>query len=405
MHQQQKYPESVQRQNLYSSNFKSIINFPVILQFYDGEVSLVDIRKKIKVIEEYVDRQADVLVGGKIIGKVTVKRKKEKIRIQVKDILYKGHNDFFSDCIIKVRCVLDTVRMSAGFFNSLKPGSLVPLKKKWGDRVDIVFNSKTVAYGTLVMIDEDHYGVMISDFLKPGEKETNQDEQRRREEPEFVCTVELGEKEITVKEASRFVIDSVIELNKPISHPFTLLINGHPVFHADIIKDGEKYAARIVDTDAYSRYIQNHEKDETRPDDSSTPEKEKDHLPFSFITEAEAFIIPHFLHDEHPQTIALLISCLEPEIARVILLSLSKEVQSDVTPRIALIKKVRPAILYTIENYIKEKLLSLPAAHEIGGIEKVLHILRGLKPEEAKKILHGMEEKHASLVFELRKLL
>lgn len=113
------------------------------------------------------------------------------------------------------------------------------------------------------------------------------------------------------------------------------------------------------------------------------------------------------MHDEHPQTIALVLSCLSPGISRTALLTLPKEKQADIAKRMTKIKNVNEKTLYEIENYIKEKMtrMSPGLPEEPGGIEHVVETLKGIVPDERKKIIASIKQNDTILGEEIEKRL
>src|SRR5690606_22044357 len=66
--------------------------------------------------------------------------------------------------------------------------------------------------------------------------------------------------------------------------------------------------------------------------------------PFDFARRVDPMQIYHFLQNEHPQTIALVLAHLETPQASTILASLPDELQSDVARRIALLEQTSPEV-------------------------------------------------------------
>ena len=64
--------------------------------------------------------------------------------------------------------------------------------------------------------------------------------------------------------------------------------------------------------------------------------------PFDFARKADPSQIFNFIQNEHPQTIALILSYLDPTQAGIILSSLPQEVQADIAKRIAVMDSTSP---------------------------------------------------------------
>ncbi|WP_027717197.1 hypothetical protein, partial [Desulfovirgula thermocuniculi] len=76
-------------------------------------------------------------------------------------------------------------------------------------------------------------------------------------------------------------------------------------------------------------------------------------VPFSGLRRTDPRHLFNFIRDEHPQTIALILTYLVPEQAAMILSSLPPEKQSDIARRIALMDRVPPEVVREIENILE----------------------------------------------------
>ena len=66
--------------------------------------------------------------------------------------------------------------------------------------------------------------------------------------------------------------------------------------------------------------------------------------PFEFVRKTDASQLLSFIQDEHPQTIALILSYLSPSQSSLILSALSPERQADVARRIATMDRTSPDV-------------------------------------------------------------
>lgn len=127
--------------------------------------------------------------------------------------------------------------------------------------------------------------------------------------------------------------------------------------------------------------------------------------PFDFARQTDPSQIYNFIQNEHPQTIALVLSYLEPEQAAQILSELPEESQSDIARRIALIDSTSPEVINEVER-ILEKKLSTTISHdytETGGIESIVQILNGVDRSTERTILDDLEIEDPELAEEIKK--
>ena len=81
--------------------------------------------------------------------------------------------------------------------------------------------------------------------------------------------------------------------------------------------------------------------------------------PFEFIRKADPNQLLNYIQNEHPQTIALILSYLKPSQAGQILSSLPQEKQAEVAKRIATMDRTSPDIIKEIERVLENKFSSL----------------------------------------------
>jgi flagellar motor switch protein FliG len=127
--------------------------------------------------------------------------------------------------------------------------------------------------------------------------------------------------------------------------------------------------------------------------------------PFEFARRIDPMQIYHFLQNEHPQTIALVLAHLEPSQASMILSSLPEELQSDVARRIALLEQTSPEVIKEVESILEQK-LSATIRQDftvVGGIESIVSILNGVDRGTEKSILEELGMKNKDLVDEIKK--
>ena len=127
--------------------------------------------------------------------------------------------------------------------------------------------------------------------------------------------------------------------------------------------------------------------------------------PFDFARRADPAQVLNFIQNEHPQTIALILSYLEPEQAGMILSSLSQDVQADIAKRIATMESTSPEVISEIESVLERKLSSTVTQDftETGGVDAVVEVLNGVDRSTEKTILDTLEIQDPELAEEIRK--
>ncbi len=127
--------------------------------------------------------------------------------------------------------------------------------------------------------------------------------------------------------------------------------------------------------------------------------------PFDFARRAEPSQILNFIQNEHPQTIALILSYLEAEQAGLILSQLPQEMQADIAKRIATMESTSPEVISEIEAVLERKLSSTVTQDftETGGVDAVVEVLNGVDRSTEKTILDALEIQDPELAEEIRK--
>lgn len=115
--------------------------------------------------------------------------------------------------------------------------------------------------------------------------------------------------------------------------------------------------------------------------------------------------IYHFLQNEHPQTIALVLAHLDQQQSSMILSSLPGELQSDVARRIALLEQTSPEVIKEVEHILEQKLAATIRQDYsiVGGIDSIVSILNGVDRGTEKSILEHLGMKDNDLVEEIKK--
>ncbi len=127
--------------------------------------------------------------------------------------------------------------------------------------------------------------------------------------------------------------------------------------------------------------------------------------PFEFVRKADASQLLNFIQDEHPQTIALILSYLSAQQAAQIIAALLPDRQADVARRIATMDRTSPDVIKEVERVLETKLSSLvnQEYNVIGGVDAVVEILNTVDRGTEKHIMETLEIEEPELADEIRK--
>ena len=126
---------------------------------------------------------------------------------------------------------------------------------------------------------------------------------------------------------------------------------------------------------------------------------------FDFLHKVEPKHLISFIQNEHPQTIALILSYLRSSQASSILSELPREMQADVAERIATMDRTSPEVVKEVEKALEQKFSSIGSMYfaEIGGIKYMAELLNSVDRSTEKFILEEMSKTEPKLAEEIRR--
>jgi len=146
--------------------------------------------------------------------------------------------------------------------------------------------------------------------------------------------------------------------------------------------------------------------------DSKTAEKviqqiqtQVQRTPFAFLQKAESANLLTFIQEEHPQTIALIVSHLPHHKASEILIGLPPQKQIEVVRRVANMEQTNPEVIREVEMALESRLSNMigTSSEKVGGVETVAEILNLVDRSTERTIMQGVESEDPDLVEEIRR--
>ena len=127
--------------------------------------------------------------------------------------------------------------------------------------------------------------------------------------------------------------------------------------------------------------------------------------PFEFVRKTDPSQLLNFIQDEHPQTIAMILSYLAPGQSALVLGALPPEKQADVAKRIAMMDRTSPDVIKEVERVLERKLASLVNQDYtiVGGVDSIVSILGNVDRGTEKHIMESLEIEEPELADEIRK--
>jgi len=129
--------------------------------------------------------------------------------------------------------------------------------------------------------------------------------------------------------------------------------------------------------------------------------------PFDFMRHTDAQQVLGFIQGEHPQTIALIMSYLEPAQAAGIIGGLPATMQAEVAKRIARMDRITPEVLREVERVLERKLSTVMGQDFTlaGGIDAIVNIINNADRGTERNIMEHLEENDPELAEEIKRRL
>jgi len=122
-------------------------------------------------------------------------------------------------------------------------------------------------------------------------------------------------------------------------------------------------------------------------------------VPFEFLKKADPQQLLSFIQDEHPQTIALILSYLPVSQAAQVISRLTQELRTEVAERIALMDQTPPEVIRKVEQVLEKKVSSL-ISHEMtkaGGPRALVDLLNRVDRSTERLILESLTDNNPEL--------
>lgn len=128
---------------------------------------------------------------------------------------------------------------------------------------------------------------------------------------------------------------------------------------------------------------------------------------FEFVRKADYKNLLNIVQNEHPQTLALILSYARADQAAQIISELPKEKRIDVVERIAKLDRASPEIIRVVERTLEKKFASIVSIDlmELGGVNYVADVMNHADRATEKFVFDELKNKDPKLADEIRKLM
>jgi len=130
-------------------------------------------------------------------------------------------------------------------------------------------------------------------------------------------------------------------------------------------------------------------------------------VPFGFLQKAGPENLLTFVVEEHPQTIALILSHLPAGLAAQVLSGLPSTKQLEVVRRVATMEPTSPEVVHDVEKSLESRMTSTfnQQLEKAGGVSAVAQMLNVTDRMTNKSILESLEQESPELVDQIRRLM
>ena len=118
-------------------------------------------------------------------------------------------------------------------------------------------------------------------------------------------------------------------------------------------------------------------------------------------------IVDQFVQSEHPQTIAFLLTKMNPEQASELLCAMPEEMQTEVLVRISRLDHVKTDVVDEVREVLRSQLrgISMRGEEEIGGPKSAADILNFVDRVSEERIMGEMEEMYPEMAEDIKNLM
>jgi flagellar motor switch protein FliG len=127
---------------------------------------------------------------------------------------------------------------------------------------------------------------------------------------------------------------------------------------------------------------------------------------FEYLENVDPKQLVKFIQNEHPQTIAIILAHLDQSTASEVLSLLPKELQADVTLRMASLENVSPLVIKHVSEILESKMENVSGSNiELGGVRKVSEIINRMGRVESKALIDSIAEHNPDLASQIRDMM
>ncbi len=127
---------------------------------------------------------------------------------------------------------------------------------------------------------------------------------------------------------------------------------------------------------------------------------------FAYLNKVKPEQLAGFIQQEHPQTVALIIAHMEPNLAAETLSYFDDDLRADITLRMANLGDISPTVIKRVSTILEKKLEALTSYKvEVGGPRAVAEVLNKLSQKASKVTIEKLEKEDLELANTIKELM
>lgn len=135
-------------------------------------------------------------------------------------------------------------------------------------------------------------------------------------------------------------------------------------------------------------------------------EKKKQDKPFIWSRNVNIQTLTSYIEGEHPQTIAMILAHMPPEIASEIIMAIPDEQKGDIALRVARLGQISEDVVRDVDRALKYELSgAVGPGGKAGGLQVLVDIINGVDKSTEEAIMEYVEEDNAEMANEIRNLM
>ncbi|OQY01258.1 MAG: flagellar motor switch protein FliG [Desulfobacteraceae bacterium 4572_130] len=176
----------------------------------------------------------------------------------------------------------------------------------------------------------------------------------------------------------------------------------------EFVKKFEGESNKVVEGNSFFRKVlANSLNDEDAKAILSDVENRKKNFPFTWSKGVNIATLTSYIESEQPQTVAMVLSHMPPDIASEILSAVPDNKKGDIALRIAKLGEISEDVVRDVDKALKNELSSIggPGGGKAGGIEVLVDIINGVDKETEEKILGTIRQNNAEMADEIKNMM